>query len=226
MISEASKSPTGQVQLAPSELVCIFGTRFAAKHGKTDASVPAHVPGKQEDYDLLAHKTLAAAFLADEQAGSLRLETGTKKALFGLRKVPVLNAVATDTPPPFAPDSWESLIYRRLLKSTDRTASILALVSVPKSAKATREVFNTAFKGMTDRGFTVATEKTMMKIHYTEWSLAGGADAIAAQQPIDPIESSLQQAEQTRPDVWKLLFSAIKEGLAVCDVRNEGSSDW
>ncbi|MHB8618702.1 MAG: hypothetical protein ACYDAG_03885 [Chloroflexota bacterium] len=227
MTAEISSALAEAAQLTPSELVCLFGTQFAPKHGKPDAAVPAHLPGKEENHDLLAYRTLAAALLADEGVGSLRLEIASEKKLFGLRTAQVITAIATDTAPPFPGNSWEAILHQRLTEVAGRTSSVEAIIWVPKSPHTAREVFKVAFQGLIDRGLVVATEKTMLKIHYTDWALAEGAEQVVAQQPLDPVRRLLEQAEQTRPEIWNPLTDAIKTGIKNCyDGGDIGSGAW
>src|SRR5512135_2417894 len=77
--------------LTPSELVYLNGEKFAQKAGVFNKIKLMHLDLSVNDAQLV-QKVVAAAFLVNEQVGTLRLEVRAKKALFGLASVQALYA--------------------------------------------------------------------------------------------------------------------------------------
>jgi hypothetical protein len=223
-MSARTTSAPSQTQLAPSELVSLFGAQFAPRGGKSATEAP-HIPStKQEDYTQLAAKIVAAALLADEQAGSIRLQAGAKKALFGLRTVQVVTAVAGGDPPPAPEGTWETRLYQALLKEKERTSEVQSLVFrlVPKSKDPFGWVIDVALGALRQRDLLEVTEERKLKvITIRHWNLPDSTAQLASQESPAEAQRLLTQAERDRPELWKLLVDQIKRGIK----QNEEQSD-
>lgn len=83
MSTEPMLGPTSL--LAPSELILLNGDQFAREKRLGERveliNIDAAVDARE-----LGEAVLAAAFLANEQAGAVHLEMRQKRALFGLRR--------------------------------------------------------------------------------------------------------------------------------------------
>jgi hypothetical protein len=77
----------------PSERVFLFGDRFARPAGMLGYGEVVLTSGAKVSADDLAVHTIAAAYLACEQAGAVRLEPRQGKAMFGLMKTSDLHVV-------------------------------------------------------------------------------------------------------------------------------------
>lgn len=220
--TDPSETLAGAI-LTPSELSYLFGTHFA---GKGNAPNPApHLPDHKEvDIKKLATDLLAVALLADEQAGALRLKVQQAKALFGLRKVNKVFAIAGDTPPSFPQGSWETRLYAQVANSKERTSELSHLVFavVPESASPFGEVIGLLLSGMNGRGLLDVTKSTKLKVFHSErFQLKESTAALAAQQPLEVVKGLLAVSQQNRPELHKLLLDGIQQGVS----RSEKTDD-
>lgn len=86
---------TTSTTFAPSELVLLFGDRFAGPGGRSKGKEELLSGSGVVAPGDLAESVLLVGLLALEQAGLIRLEPRIKKSLFGLIKRPTVFAVAT-----------------------------------------------------------------------------------------------------------------------------------
>ncbi len=95
--------------LSPSELVYLNGEKFSQKAELFNRIKLMHLDQGVNNAQLV-QMTVAAAFLANEQAGALRLELRSKKALFGLTSVQALYAEPCGVRPPWPNNTLEALL--------------------------------------------------------------------------------------------------------------------
>lgn len=227
MPSDTPFDPT--YPLAPSELVLLKGDQFAKKvmlgnirllH--TDASVSV---------SQLGEAVLAAAILASEQAGGLRLELRQKKAMFGLRKVQVLYAVPTGAEIPWPDHSLEAQvcpIAKRLQPdgSGDEVSNILYAYLRQDSGSPWQSALELVMQGMAARGVLDAVEKKTLKVFTTtDYRLPENTAVLAAKQPIEPLQGLLRACERERPEVWQGLVKELKSAVKARTEENNSSSE-
>lgn len=90
-----AETSTPSTTFAPSELVLLFGDRFAGPGTRTKGKEELLSGAAVVAADDLAGSVLLVALLSLEQAGLIRLEARVRKSLFGLVKRPTVFAVAT-----------------------------------------------------------------------------------------------------------------------------------
>src|SRR5688500_850844 len=93
----AHSAPT----FTPSELVVLFGDRFADEGGMLTAKEEILTSGRKVSVEKVAKAAMAAAVLGAEQAGAVRLDPRAGKALFGLVKTRNLHLVPGASPEAF-----------------------------------------------------------------------------------------------------------------------------
>src|SRR5512135_3159717 len=115
--------------LTPSELVYLNGEKFAQKAGVFNKIKLMHVDLSVNDAQLV-QMTVAAAFLANEQAGTLRLELRSKKALFGLTSVQALYAEPGAAQRQWPPDTLEAVLppYAERFKAEKNTNEVYSIL--------------------------------------------------------------------------------------------------
>src|SRR3954468_11102476 len=114
--------------LSPSERVLLFADRFSAPAGMLGYSEVSLSSGAKLEADRLAQRMLAAAFLANEQAGALMLDLRQGKALFGLMNKQTLHAVPGARSVSWPAGSLEAVIAASVVsqpKVTDLVSNIL-----------------------------------------------------------------------------------------------------
>lgn len=90
-----AETSTSSTTFAPSELVLLFGDRFAGPGSKMKGKEELLSGAGAVATDDLAESVLLVGLLSLEQAGLIRLESRINKSLFGLIKRPTVFAVAT-----------------------------------------------------------------------------------------------------------------------------------
>jgi hypothetical protein len=215
MSSNKSLAPTSP--LTPSELVLLNGEHFAKKvmlgnikllH--TDASV---------SISQLAQAILAAAVLADEFSGNLRLEVRQEKAMFGLRKVRKLYANPTPHPVEWPQYSLESQLPQiaERFKNDDDSHQVSNLIYAwlrQDSSSPWQSTIEMVKSGLAERGLLEKTEQTKLRIlTVVNYSLPESTASMATQLPIEPMKQLLENCESYRQDIWDLLVKEIKKAI-------------
>jgi hypothetical protein len=200
--------------LAPSEVILLHADEFAPAAGAIDAKMDLlHKEGKAQAKGL-GRSLLLAAFLANEQAGVLRLEVRAKKALFGLRTVQALYADPTGQQVQWPDWSLEARIAQ-LVQGGSREVSELVYVLLGKDAKSYYNLTpDLTQQGLAARGLLVAETTTHAKIiKTTRLRMPESTGHLAAAQPVEPLRHLLASAETGRPDLWKKLVDAVDSGV-------------
>jgi hypothetical protein len=203
--------------LTPSELVLLNGEQFAS-HARLVNKV--RLPDGEVDVSApeLGQAVLAAAFLANHQAGGIRLETRQKKALLGLSQTTVLFA-EPGQPLTWPEPSLEAAIPRlaaqlKADKGRNEVTQVIYAWMRADSQAPWNQVIELVQAGLAQRGLLEVEEQTKLKIftsrcyHLPEStrSLAGGEQAALATR-------LLGQARDSQPAGWKLLNEAIQKAV-------------
>ncbi len=195
--------------LTPSDLVFLHGEQFASKVLVGNTAL-LHTDAKVSTAQL-GQALLAAAFLGCERAGSLQLDVRQKKALFGLRKVDSLYALADEGIEAWPQGSLEADLagLAASLGSGTEPAEARALVYAwlqQDSASPWQAVVEKVRAGMAARGLLVAEEKTRLKIFsVTHYELPESTARLRTQVSAESARQLLSNCQQYRPEIWKLL---------------------
>lgn len=211
---------TVQVQsLMPSELVYFNAEKFASTKGVFNKVSLLHCELQVNKVELVQH-LLAAAFLANERAGLMRLELRQKKVLFGLGSKSALFADLTGNP-----SLWEgSCLEASLLEAAGRSANseVNSIVSAWLGGNFSDpyvEVIDRLKVKMAERGLLDMQEERKLKIFVTRsFSLPSEVRAFVAAQPLAPLTALLQGCQTGRQQVWQELVTQIKKAV---DSRQE-----
>jgi hypothetical protein len=215
MPSNLTLDPTNP--LSASELVLLNGDQFANKvmlgniqllH--TDASVSV---------SQLGQAILAAAVLADESSGNLRLEVRQEKAMLGLRKVKKLYANPTSYPVEWPQYSLESQLQQIAdrFKNDDDSHQVSNLIYAwlqQDSSSPWQSTIEMVKSGLAERDLLEKTEQTKLKIlTVVNYSLPESTFSMARQLPFEPVKQLLKNCESNRQDIWDLLVKEIKKAI-------------
>ena len=207
--------------LTPSERVLIFGDRFSTPAGMLGYSEVVLSSGAKVDADRLAQNVFAAAFLANEQAGAIRLELRQGKAMFGLMKTEKLHAVPGQKQVGWPQGSLEAVIAASVQpqpKIDDLVGGILG----QKSSSPAQSLCARVKAALAARGVLQAEEKKTLKVFTSiAYSLPDGARAAAEQTGAAHVEQMLRSCEQQRPRLWAELIRGIKAGITWMTESND-----
>lgn len=207
--------------LTPSERVLLFGDRFSTLAGVLGYSEVVLSSGNKVDADKLATSVLAAAFLANEQAGAVVLELRQGKAMFGLMKTEHLHAV-----PGARQVGWpEGSLERVIATSVQNHPKVDDLVSGiigQRSNSPAQAICARVKAGLASRGVLHAEEKKTLKIFTSvNYSLPEHVRRAAEQGGTAHVEQTLAAAQQQRPQIWAQLTRNIKSAITFMTQSND-----
>ncbi len=216
--------------LTASELIYLNGEKFAQKAGLFNKVKLMHTD-LSVDVVQLVQMAVAAALLANEQAGTLRLELRSKKALFGLTSVQTLYAEPCGVRHSWPADSLEAVFppYAERFKAeknTNEVYSILYAWLAEDCMSPFDEVVNRIQYGLGARMLLGMREEKKLKIFTVRsYTLPDSTRALAQSIPLAPVQEMLKQCEQTRPLVWKALLEQIKKAVSARREQSDTSFD-
>jgi hypothetical protein len=211
-------TPVTAATLIPSEQVLLNAATLVPKGGLLDKykvlGTEVEVSKKQ-----LARLVYAAAFLALEQAGDIRLEVRPKKALLGLRTVQALYAQPVD-----GPHAWPQVSLE---------AHLLSLAEQLQAKKGQNEVNNIiyAFLGkdvvdpydlaiqmvyerLADRSVVTVVEEKKLKIFTVRRFALPEATAAVALGYAETARQFIAAGEVGKGELWKMLLAQIDKGIS------------
>jgi hypothetical protein len=145
--------------LTPSEAVLLFGDRFLKKSMFGEKLLLADHKVSTAD---LANKMMAAAILANEQLGLIKLRVEKGKALFGLMKTEKLMIAPGSGVPSWPAQSPESGLLKTLGKN-DMVLKDLLIAYIGDIAASPEGDFIHGVKGgLAERGLVTAEVKKML----------------------------------------------------------------
>lgn len=207
--------------LTPSERVLLFGDHFSKPAGMLGYSEIVLSSGNKVDADALATSMVAAAFLANEQSGALRLDLRAGKAMFGMMNTESLFAV-----PGHRQVGWpEGSLERTIAISVQSGPKVTDLVSgiIGQRVQSPAQALCGRVKaGLAQRGILHADVKTSLKIFTTvTYSLPDAVRFAAQQTGAAHVEQMLATAQQQRPQIWAQLTRAIKHAITFMTETND-----
>ncbi len=206
-------------KLTPSELVYLNGEKFAQKAGVFNKIKLMHMDLSVNDAQLV-QMAVAAAFLANEQAGTVRLELRSKKALFGLTSVQALYAEPCGVQHAWPENTLEAFFPAyaerfKVEKNTNEVYTILYAWMQEDCMSPFGEVISRIQYGLGARSLLGMREEKKLKIFTVHsYTLPDSTRALAQSTPLEPVQQLLRQCEQGRPQVWKALLEQIKKAIS------------
>ncbi|HEX2189731.1 MAG TPA: hypothetical protein VHG51_12570 [Longimicrobiaceae bacterium] len=202
------------VRLTPSETVLLHGDRFAGEAGMLGNKEELLTVDKKVSADQLAEAALAAAVLGAEQAGSLRLEARTKKALFGLVSRRALYAERAGGAG-WPEGTLEAQLAARLGAEPAEVGDLVYAMLERDTHSPADDVLDRAKRGLFARGMLEREEVKKLKIFtsYRYRPAPGLADALR-ENPADGARALLDRCERERAEVWQLLRKQVAGALS------------
>lgn len=207
--------------LTPSERVLIFGDRFSTPAGMLGYSEMVLSSGSKVDADKLAQKVFAAAFLANEQAGAIRLELRQGKAMFGLMKTEKLHAVPGQKHVGWPQGSLEAVIAASV-QPQPKLDDLVSGVLGDRVNSPAQNLFARMKAALAARGVLHAEEKKTLKVFTSiAYTLPDATRAAAEQTGAGHVEQMLRACEQQRPQLWVELTRNIEAGINLMTGTND-----
>lgn len=212
---------------APSELVLLFGDRFAgpgsAAKGKEELLTGAGTVATND----LGENVLVAAFLALEEAGLLRLEQRTRKALFGLLKSQTVFAVPTGTGHAWSAGSIEARLLAAVGRGETEVEDVVYAFFGDDQGWPRAWVLEQVKEGLLDRGLLGREEVKKMKIFTsTRYTLPEPTREMLRGESADGVQALLRAAEGRGPGFLAALRKRIGAGLSRRTERSSGDGDY
>lgn len=203
--------------LTASEQIFLQGEKFAEKANLLNKY---KVMSSGQDVSLkdLAMKAVAAAFLASERAGAIRLEVRQVKGFLGLGKVSVIFAEPLK-PVDFPAGSLESKIFDLATEFKDKKEKnevwLLVYTWLRLDASSPWQVATRFIQaGLGERQLLDVIQEKKLKIFTTtHYELPEATRALAAELPTEPVQQLLGNCRDYRPELWELLMKHIKKGF-------------
>lgn len=205
--------------LLPSELVYFNAEKFASTKGVFNKISLLHSDAQVNRVELAQH-LLAAAFLANEQAGLMRLELRQKKVLFGLSSKAALYADLTGQPPRWTGACLEAdMLAAAGRAANSEVGSIVSAWLGRDFSDPYDELFSRVKMNLAERGLLGMQEERKFKIFVSRsFSLPTETREFIAAQPLQPLTALLQGCQSARPQVWQELLQQVKKAV---DSRQE-----
>jgi hypothetical protein len=237
LTEEAESAQQQRKLLSPSELVLLHGDKFATT---SSAAVRlgewvrlVHMDTYAEAREL-GRTMLAAAFLADEQAGAVRLEVRQQQALFGLLTLDKLfvspRADAVSWPSYCFESQLRGIAARLQSKSGKGHNHVSEIVydwwmgrAGRKSSSPWTRLGGLVKDGLVSRRLLRKERKSGLKgfLAGESYVLPAETAALSTQQSLGPVRELLATCRRTRLEVWDLLIVGINKGIGKCK-----EDDW
>jgi hypothetical protein len=206
--TSASESP-----FTPSELVVLHGEKFAEEGGMLTAKEEALVSRIKVSAEKLAHAALAAAVLANEQAGVVRLEARKGSALFGLMKTDKLHVVAADQLPDW-PDGSLEYSVAMFAHSGPTLQDLVQTVIGNKSHNPGQTICSIVKAGLAGRDLMDVAERKMLGlITVPHFVLRDDVRQAAMAESPARVQALLRATEQGRPQLWEQMIKEIRAAM-------------
>lgn len=202
----------------PSEVVLLNGEQFAPSAGLVN-KYTVRASGQGVNANKLAVAAWSAALLANEQYGLIRLSPATNSTLFGLIKQPTLLVEPTGTQPGWPAGTLEANLLQvtsELQASRQNNLYMIVYRWLGSDDSAPyQEVLRMIEQGLGMRGLMVEVDARALGIFkYKKLELPDSTRPYIAQQSTAPVKQLLQNCEQFRPDIWKVMQKNIDKAIA------------
>jgi hypothetical protein len=214
----ASTAPT----FAPSELVILFGDRFAPEAGMLASKEEVMTSGVKVSSEQLMNAAIKAALYAVHRSGAGRLQLRAGKALFGLmntQKVFLLQGTGTAS---FPAGSLEAFLLEAVVLENEVDAVLRTYIGEEVSNPPQRAL-GLMKRGMSERGLLEAEmKKTMMVFTTIDYALPAATRMAAEAQGYGEVQALLREMEQREPELDRAVQKEIDEArVAMTSSRND-----
>ena len=199
----------------PSELVVLFGEQFAEEGGMLTAKVETLISGAKVHAEKLAYAAVAAAALAAEKAGAIRLEHRRGKALFGLVKTQDVRVVpGTGSAAAFPEGTLERAFADAAARDVDVDTVVREALGA-ESHNPPQRLVGLVHAGLAHRGLLGSEEtKVLVVFSGSKFTLPPATRDAALGASLAEVKELLRGAEQGRPELWGAMTKEIRSAIA------------
>jgi hypothetical protein len=206
---ENSAPPT----FTPSELVVLFGEKFAEEGGMLTAKEEALVSRMKVSAEKMAQAALAASLLANERIGAVRLEHRKGKAMFGLMNTEKLHVVLGDYESAWPDGTLESTVAL-LAHGGPTIAELFQSAIGSESHNPGQQVCAMVKAGLAGRDLMDVAERKMMGlITVPHFVLRDEVRRLAMAESPAEVQAMLRKTEKERPQIWQQLVKEIGSAM-------------
>lgn len=194
---------------APSELVILFGDRFAPEAGLLTSKEEILISRAKVNSEKLMNAAMKAALYAVHRSGAARLDVHAAKAMFGLMNTTkVFWRQGTGTAS-FPPGSLEAFLLEAAVMENEVKDVLKAFIGEEVSNPPQRAL-GLMKRGMSERGLLEAEmKKTMMVFTTIDYALPAATRMAAEAQGYADVQQLLRDFEQREPELDKAVQKDI-----------------
>jgi hypothetical protein len=217
-LSEAVPSAAA---FAPSELVILFGDRFAQEAGLLGSKEEILTSGVKVASEKLMNAAIKAALYTVHRSGAAKLQMRAGKALFGLMNTQKLFWLQGSGSASFPAGSLEAYLVEAAVMEQEVENVLKAFIG-EESSNPPQRALGLMKRGMSERGMLEAEmKKTMMVFTTIDYVLPAATRMAAEAESIAPIQQLLREFEQREPELDK----AVQKDIDAARVFMTESSD-
>ncbi|HEX6372237.1 MAG TPA: hypothetical protein VF006_25185 [Longimicrobium sp.] len=204
-MSDVSTAPA----FAPSELVILFGDRFAPEAGLLASKEEILTSGVKVNSEKLMNAAVKAALYAVHRSGAAKLQVRAAKAMFGLMNTQKVFLLQGSGSAHFPAGSLEAYLLEQAVLENELEDVLKAYIE-EEASNPPQRVLGLMKRGMSERGMLEAEMKKSMLIFATvDYVLPAAARMAAEAQSIEPVQQLLREFEQREPELDKVVQKAI-----------------
>ena len=194
---------------APSELVILFGDRFAPEAGLLGSKEEILTSRVKVNAEKLMNAAIKAALYAVHRSGAAELRLRAGKALFGLmntQKVFLLQGAGSAS---FPAGSLEAYLVEAAIMEQEVENVLKAFIG-EESSNPPQRALGLMKRGMSERGMLEAEmKKSMIFFATVDYVLPAATRTAAEAQGISEVQQLLREFEQREPEMDKVVQKEI-----------------
>ncbi|HEX2211227.1 MAG TPA: hypothetical protein VHG93_26320 [Longimicrobium sp.] len=206
---------------APSELVVLFGDRFAPEAGMLTSKEEILTSGVKVNSEKLMNAAIKAALYAVHRSGAGRLETRAGMALFGLKKTRKLFLLQGTGSAHFPAGSLEAFLLEAVVMEQEVKDVLKAFIG-EETSNPPQRALALIKRGMSERGLLEAEmKKTMLFLTTIDYALPAATRMAAEAQGIAEAQQLLREFEQREPELDQALQKEIDSARVFMTSSND-----
>lgn len=204
-----SEDGTAAPTFAPSELVILFGDRFAPEAGLLGSKEEILTSGVKVSSEKLMIAAIKAALYSVHRSGAAKLQVRAGKALFGLMNTQKLFLLRGPRTASIPAGSLEAYLLEQAVLETEVESVLKTFIGEEVSNPAQR-VLGLMKRGLSERGMLEAEMKKSLLVFATiDYVLPAATRMAAEAESIEAVLQLLRDFEQREPELDKAAQKAI-----------------
>jgi hypothetical protein len=200
---------TAAATFAPSELVILFGDRFAPEGGMLASKEEILTSGVKVSSEKLMNAAIKAALYAVHRSGAGQLTVRAGTALFGLKKTQNVFLLQGTGTASFPQGSLEAYLLEAVVMEQEVEDVLKAYIG-EESSNPPQRALGLMKRGMSERGLLeVEMKKTMMVFTTINYALPAATRMAAEAQGHGEVHALLRELEQREPELDVLVQKEI-----------------